>query len=471
VSRLGDQRGIAMPLTLVVLMLVLALTAWAASSSQQLGTTSTKDRHAKRAIATADAGLQAAIRRLETVQRPVAGQCVYPQGLGTPAAGECAAAPSTVDLGGGASYSYVVTPVQTTGTCAGEAYVAGTDNRCATAVGTVAGVTRRVQARVTAQSFTASGIVGENRVELNNGINVWACPGDPRGVLGSNGVVYLNNSIELVNKGCAGGGSNGSWPTVGPDTMTETVVNGVNPSNPPTETTTTPWALKPIDPWPALAQTNNSAVVGTGSAWGAPGIAWDAAARTLYIQAETYTLPAGTYSFCSLYLGNGGALKIAGPTKIYIDSPARTGSGCAAGTGYYRAQNSNGTNWPDGANVSDASAATAARNLDMFLWGNPAFDDPATHPTFCSDSKAWGTFVACNSSGFAGTIYSPNGRVYLGHGQRFVGSIAGEEAFLNNSVDVRFPSGLSSTSDVYGMRRWTECTPAGTVTADPESGC
>jgi hypothetical protein len=239
-----------------------------------------------------------------------------------------------------------------------------------------------------------------------------------------------------------------------------TLVNGINPS-PPTQTVRPQaWSMPQTDPWPALAATDNAALSS------GPGRSWNNAQRTLSVTGS-YTLPAGTYSVCSLTLGNGSALSLAGPVKLYIDSPDRPGSGCAAASGYVRAQNSNGMNWPSGATLLDASVATAARNLHVFVYGNDALDDPASHPTFCGDGNAWGSFVFCHAGGFAGVVYSPNGRIYFGQSMQVAGALAADRIYLNQSVGLRFPSGLTSgmgSSDLYGIRDWTECAANGTGT-------
>lgn len=101
----------------------------------------------------------------------------------------------------------------------------------------------------------------------------------------------------------------------------------------------------------------------------------------------------GTYVFCSVNLLNGGRLALApgAAVKIYIDSPERPGSTCASGTGFVRAQNSNGINWPGG-DVKDAAAADAAKNLHLYAFGNSALETAT--PNFCGDAHAWGA-ISC----------------------------------------------------------------------------
>ena len=73
-----------------------------------------------------------------------------------------------------------------------------------------------------------------------------------------------------------------------------------------------------------------------------------------------------------------------GTVKIFIDSPFRSGSGCAAGTGNFIA----------GADFEFTSTPANPAQLDMRMYGDP----PAPYTT---------EFRFANNADFVGTIYAP----------------------------------------------------------------
>jgi hypothetical protein len=445
-----------MPVALSTLALVMLLTAWVASNSEHLGRTSETDRRSKRALGATDAGIQAASHMLESL-RPTNAECVISPGVRTAfVSGQCSGTPANVSLGDGTTYRYVVSPVLATGaTCAGVTTVAGARVRCVTTSGTVAGVARRGQARLTARtvvSMSPTGIVGRTRVDALNSVEFATCSGDPQASIGSNGTIALNNSIKLRDPIC---GTSRSWNLARPAEATVSLGISIDPSTPTQTVMPEPWDPPAIDPWPVAAETNNSLLTaGTGRTW-------DAVNRELTITGS-YTLPAGTFSICSLIVGNGATLNLDGETRLFIDSPTRAGSGCRSGTGSLRAVNSNGINWPS-SGLTGTAAVEAAKRLTVFVHGS-AHDNPGA-PTYCSDPQAWGSVVLCNSAGFAGMIYAPNSRVYLGNSIEFAGAIVGDRVVLNNSVKFRLTPGLMlnvpTSSYVFGQKEWTECPAAG----------
>ena len=173
-GRVRDETGMALPVAMAVLALTLIIAGWVASTALDLHASSEDDRGSKRALGPADAGLAHARWRLNETSDPVAAnECLLSGTRQAVAAGApCPAAPS-VSMGNGATYSYVVTPEYTSaGTCAGIPTAPG--DRCVTAVGTVAGVSRRVQAKLARQivssTWTHVGLIGKTSVTLGNGV-------------------------------------------------------------------------------------------------------------------------------------------------------------------------------------------------------------------------------------------------------------------------------------------------------------
>ena len=123
--RLGGERGIALPLTMVVLMVTLMLATAAMLSARSATDTSNRDVRVKRAIAAAEAGLDSAIAHANNVSLDLSNplnlnqQCLVKLSAGglslgsAPSSGWCA--PVTEDLGNGVKYEYRMSSVATIG--------------------------------------------------------------------------------------------------------------------------------------------------------------------------------------------------------------------------------------------------------------------------------------------------------------------------------------------------------------------
>jgi Tfp pilus assembly protein PilX len=465
-DRLRSETGLGLPLTMAVLLITLTLAGWVATASQESHSAATTDRSSKRALGAAEAGLARAAWRLDQQPAIASNQCLLSaaaladgtaqETIAAPLAGVCPAS-TTATLGNGAAYSFTVTAQNTVPTtCAGEPSPAG--ERCATAIGTVAGVTRRVQARLAtgsvATTYTHTGIVGRTSVRLGNSVEMWTCGGETPGRIGSNTSIDFGNSIKL-GESCGG---SGSWGVAHPGTPG--LVSG-SPSPYPSNTVPpTTHTLPNVDPGNTATVNDNALLTGSGYVWDG-----GAAARTLRITSNK-VIPAGTYNLCSLTLDGGNIDVVTGGTAtIYIDSPDRAGSGCAAGTGGFWAKNGESTNWGAGGDVKSAVPATRAPWLRLLVVGSTAWES-GTRP--CNGNKA-GAVLLCNSNRFAGTIYAPASKVVLSNSVEFVGAIAADRVDLENSVRFRLPTGLSAqtvgtTPGGAVMRRWTECRSKATGT-------
>lgn len=462
-GRLRDERGIGMPLTIGVLAIVLSLTAWTVTSSSDLHRTSETSRDTKRALGPADAGIERAVWRLARTPAPAIADCVVSSASGDTVApksgGNCPAAVAT-PMGNSASYSYTVEPEATsaTGSCAGAPIAIG--DRCVTATGTANGVTRRVQSllrrQVVATTYDFTGMVGKTWITLGNSVEAFICGGETPGRIGSNGSIQFGNSIKL-GESCGGSGAWGVAHPGTPGLVTGSATPNPTNTNPPTTHT-----MPAVDPGDTAAVNNNGALTGAGWVWDGGG----SAQRQLRVT-QNKVLPAGTYNFCSLTLDNGN-LDVAwgGTATIYIDSPDRAGSGCAAGTGGFWAKNGEDMNWGNGGDVKSAEPATRAPWLRLLVVGSTAWES-GTRP--CNGNKA-GAVLLCNSNKFAGTIYAPASKVVLSNSVEFVGAVAGDKVDLENSVKFRLPNGLGTqtvgqTVGSPSSTRWSECRAGDTGSA------
>jgi Tfp pilus assembly protein PilX len=444
-----SQRGNAMVVvmgTILTLTLVTSTIATTASTSSKNANT---DRNSKRALAAAEAGLEIAQLQLAQTASLPASSCLVAGGA-NPSGAECpTGAPG--NIGNGASYTYFVSQQVngTTVTCPASQGAAaappGATERCITSIGTVNGTTRRVQALVRRQPGSAiwqtAGIVGKDRVEMKNNALIWA-------PIGTNGQLDLQNNNQIYNTARLGPGGSITNPS-------QIVANPKSVSVPA-------WDLPSVDVPVPVPPTNpnsynNSALSTTyykASQGGQP-------PRRFRIPNGSYTMPAGTYNFCSMELDNSITLNVAGPVRIYIDSPARTGSGCTSG-GRFMLNN----------DVTVNSGGTAA-NFVVLVYGSR--NEAANADVNCPSGKTGSDVFYCNEIDFTGAVYAPDSTVTIDNDVRFRGGVASKSIeFKNNAqfwwdssvttINVGPPGGVSRV-------RWRECRRQPPTPSDPESGC
>jgi type II secretory pathway pseudopilin PulG len=445
-ARLAQQSGLATPVVVAILAAVGLLAAGGALAALGANDGANEDRRAKRALAAAEAGVQEAAYRLATL-RPDQTKCLGVNGTSVdPVGGECPT-PVPGAVAADATFAYHATPALPSGASCADQPSLATDptatDHCITATGTVASVNRRVQARVRVKRstiFGALGLLGLEFVDLVNSITL-------ESDVGSNGLIDGDNSVQI----------DGTLRI--PDGASTPTISG---SSPPVERLASPWALEQID-FAAIANTN-------GALNGLPG--WDSATRELVLgNSVEIPLGAGTYHVCELYADN--SVKIAlsssatpsNPVRIYVDSPDRPGSGCAAGTGRFCLDNSVEFN-------KDGDAA----DLEIYVYGSAA-QCAAGRPGLAFDGAHFpsdSAVVLGNSVHLAGTIYAPTSRVKLNNSVQMQGGVAALSVELANSVGFTHPESVKDKAPAAGpVRRlsWVECRSQPTDAADPESGC
>jgi type II secretory pathway pseudopilin PulG len=449
-SWLGSDSGLATPVVVAVMSVVMLLAAGGALAALGTSEGANDDRRAKRALAAAEAGIQQAAYRLATL-RPNELKCLGATGpsyAADPVGGECTPVPGT--LATGMTFSYVATPKLTSGAACADIPNIATDttstDHCITSTGTAGAIKRRLQARVRVARggiFAGIGLVGLEYVNLVNSDELWSD-------IGSNGLITGSNSIKV----------HGSLRV--PDSAPAPMVLG---SNPPTVRQPDPWSLAQTD-FAAIAAgpNNNAALTGLSG--------WNATTRVLaFGNSVNITIPAGTYLICDLYGDNSIKINLhsnatpTNPVKIYIDSPSRPGSGCPAGSGRLCLDNSVEFN-KDG-NPGD---------LEIYIYGSTAKCSdavpgmPFDGAHFPSDSP----FVLGNSVHYFGTIYAPTTRVRLNNSVTVSGGIAALSAELANSVKFTHADAVKNKAPAAGpVRRlsWVECRSQPTTVGDHESGC
>ena len=483
--RLREQTGVALPAALGVLAVVGVLSTATFAVSTRLNDTSTASRDAKRALAAADSGLEAAMFRMNEIGLQSPSQCFTtaavapatgtdPEIGGTPAAGECAAAQD--DLGNNASYTYYVTPALGDGdVCAGlPVYLndpsgeVTVTQRCVTSIGEAGGERRRIQARVASyigtQLFPVGGILAINGITVKNTAIV-------NGVLGSNGQIELGNN-SYIGGGIKLGTSStpppilGSGSTLGGPVTYRSEAEGA-------------FVLAPVD-MGNTATVNDNDRIATGQDSGSKVTYTNTAnaPRTLSIANNgSLTLGGGTYNFCKVTLGNNAFITIAAGAKIrfFLDSPDRLTAGT---TDDCIPDNYTGT--------ASQKAATARANGygGMVLGQGSNFNNPGHAINFqiymygYTDGSHSVEFN--NSQAVNAAIYAPSSELIWNNTAGITGAVAASKVEFKNSATFSWAGGAgqfdlselrTDTVSVYYRMAWTECRQRRTTTSDPESGC
>lgn len=463
----GDQDGIAMVAAMGVLLICGMLAAVSVEAATQFTGTANRDSQRKRALEAADAGLQVATYRLNMLSPTSRGDCISDH-VYTPVPAGSSCGPYTQDLGNGANFTYYTTPVlSSSASCAGLPITNSTvDQRCVTSTGTVNNIVRRVQVRVAAYTgapiFPVNGVIGLSGVHDDNGAAL-------NGTEASNGQITLKNKATAANT------------TLGPSAPPVTTVGTANPGTVTQRTQAQgPFVLSPVNPGNSAdpAYNDNYRIVNGLTPPNSPA---DAPSGTVSYTASTRTLSLGTnaslllggaiYNFCSLSIGNGGTITVAQsppgtpPHKvaIFIDSPARPGSNCPAGTGTLSMnQGSSFINQTPGVAGSGILYDTTA--LQIYVYGWP------------SSYSATANVVGFNEGvSFYGTIYAPQSTISINNAAASYGALAGNIVNFNNSGtftgDQNDLAIQSSTDGTFFRTAWRECLAQPTNASDPQSGC
>jgi Tfp pilus assembly protein PilX len=468
-ERLARQDGVALVTAMGLMMVISLLVVAFASTSIQLSDTSVRDQRSKRALAAAEAGLQAAVFRLNQYRTPasVPGTHCMRAGPELPVGGECVG--YTEPIGNGAQYTYYVTPwLGATGTCAILPGIpASTSDRCVTVIGTVGGVSRRIQTRVneeqTFAGFLNAGLAGKALVYAYNSVKMWTD-------VASNQEVYFWNSNEVMSaNGYSGRLELGTGATYTP--VNSNTVNGGTVTNQP-HFDVPPANFELVDGDRAGFTENNNGLLTTNPPY-------NSSQKSFTLSSgQQYTLNPGTYYFCSVHLNSSSKLRLSHnqgstPTRIYVDHPSRPGSNCPTGT--------SGTFTTDDSVEINKEVGEREDLFEVYMYGTP--DDGTRSPyswctTLASPSlpeECRSDFMLDSSVVFYGMIYAPTTTVQAHNSVKMWGGIAANKIRLYNSVEFTTTTEartLPARKPGPAMRKgWTECRAQPTTPSDPESGC
>src|SRR5829696_4411799 len=435
----SDERGVAMVAVMGVLLVTAILGFAVAAAADRTNAGAIRDANGKRALAAADAGLNAGRFRIgKTYGSANAtindGKCFPDTGSAT-----CAwSAPESV--GNGATFRYWVSPVGAVSSCVGAATPvspATLRQRCVIAEGEANGARRLLQARIVenrgAPIFPFPGMIGLDRISLNQS--------DAVGSVGTNGQLLIGPNSDIRDPGTIRLGGSG-W--------------SVNPSNygtPNRAVSPDPFVLDYYTEW--YSESVRAPATGTnqiGTISSAPGVSITGARQVAIAPSSTVTLTGGRdYNFCSLVMNSDGQFVVpAGttePVRVFIDSSNRPGnpnyvpSGCPNLTG-------NVVDLRSGAGFVNNTGKPSM--LQLFVYGGPNQN-----------------IVFDASAEFTGTIWAPQSKIVFNAGATVTGAIAARDIEFNqNGGDAGFtgdPEANNATGrwdGSYTRNGWRECPPS-----------
>jgi hypothetical protein len=444
--RLTEERGIALPVALSVLLVVAGLATVAARAAIVSNNQSFRDNNAKRAVQAANGGLQTAVYQLNLMQ-PSGTQCVHKaaaDGALTNGALQadnwCAA--QTDDLGDGGAYSFQISAPTVVTTSTG----LSVDQRKVVSLGTVNGVHRRAVLTINAGRGNpifppGYAIAVRDSINMKNNANV-------AGHLGSNGTITVKNNLDICGNVTPGPGKKA---TIGQNL---TQCPGYN-TTPAAE----PFDLQPIDisratPNDNARLTNMKAGSGTpqDTCSSCNKITWNSSTKVLSIDNATWNPSGNVYLFCKFDLKSGAKVQIASrttPLFIYIDSPENCGGTSGMGSVLL-----------DG---TFTNLYSPAQPIGIMVAGSP--------------TKVTNVDLPSNDANSPIGIYAPNSTVIQQNGVNFVGAIVSKTLDVKNNANFAWHNSISNLLSGSNVRvyqaatgSYRECT--GTPTSSlPDSGC
>jgi hypothetical protein len=424
--RLGSESGFIMVVAIAMLAASLVLIAAVATSAVHVNKTAARTAASGRALAAANAGAQVALFRLDN---------------------DGVTAGATGSVGNGATYNYAITTLGPTGStgvtgCTGLSVQSSSQTvqqDCITSVGSVNGVNAQVQTRVAgyvpqSSLFPVAGVFAETSfttTQLNGTFS-----------LGSNGLIDVHNATASQLDGDIEYLSGDLYQSQNSNQM----CNGTCVPELLTSKITTPTLA---DSAYANAATTNSDATGmtlTNATLSAHVITAISDSAT-----NGAAFAPGVYYLCGINAGGFNSFSIttsgSGLVQIYIDSPNRPGSTCAAGTGnIYGAGN--------GTAALDNTEGNAS-NLQVYFYGQPG----------CTSSCP-PLVTPANMMTVRADIFAPNSQIVSGGAFAMTGALTINSITAQNNFTVTYQA---PTSGGGGAGAYTDFFPARQTTCPPSS--
>ena len=499
-ARLIDESGLGTALVVIVISITMITAGSLLTESVNLSGNSNKDDHAKSAFQAAEAGLDTAVHGMNTLEAPMPpGQCFANGTSAVPnASGWCGPTEGDSDaLGKGQTFKYWTSTSPPPGGCAGTTGAYSDAERCIVAVGTDGGVPRRTEMRVGTRTGSlggseAKGLLGLDGVTLEGAPSLPQAATAKRSQVGSNGPIVLGDKTEVDGNGnpltALLLGKDAPDPVFGAGTKLAGQPATATP--PVTQRLPYNFTLPPPDFVDTPTVNANSSVVG--SSGGSPvGVYSDTpqAPRHFNVPANTAVTLGSlngqvyNYNFCQITLGAGAVVNIphGAKVRIFLDSPARTGSGCVQGQGSISAPAS----YPPEGAAKFESKDSDPFALWIIAWGNgPNPPEGTPEHEILVPNPAAGTTASPQTHRWGVVVYAPYSHLRFQHYGDIRGAIAAKRITIHSSPPASGYPGSSHfhfvdddtveldilTKAVWYRTVWRECPPTFSG-SDPNQGC
>jgi hypothetical protein len=424
-AAVDDDRGFILITSIIIMVVLLILIGALATAATNSNKTVSRATSSEQALAAANAGAQVALFRLDT---------------------DGATGSSGSSTGHGAAYNYSVASYGSTGAsgstaCAGPSVVNSSVSvlqGCITSVGVVNGVDAQVQMRVAGYAPTTS-LFPVNGVFAVNGFTSTQM-GSGTYNLGSNGTIGLTNATLS--------GINGQIEYLANDFQQS------QNSNQQCTGTCTPVLLSSAITVPSVAASAYASAASTNS--DATGLTYtnaNLAAGSILTATNnnaSVSFAPGTYYFCGIDEGGFTNFSMStsgnGLVTIYIDSPYRSGSACASGTG----------NIYDAGNSTAINSGGTSSNLAIDFYGEPGCT------TNCPAAISPMNAATINADIFAPNSSMTPGGAFTMDGELVVGALTANNAFNFTYQAARSSSSGSGSYVDYFPAVQVICAPAAT---------
>ncbi|HET9675914.1 MAG TPA: hypothetical protein VFP21_00240 [Solirubrobacterales bacterium] len=446
-----SEHGMALPTALFAMIAAFGLASATVMVSVDTQRGTSRDSSSKQAIATADAGANIALLRLNryasalTVATPCLGVSSGTLVLtGKSADGWCPAVTGTV---GGSTYSYRVTPAGST--------------MSVVSTGTASSVSRKIDVTFTPSSigsiFEKEGLIGIEDMNISGSAEIHVG-------LGTNGNVNTTGNAELCGNVRHGIGKD--WSNTGSASqckgygeleanITLPPVSTFMPADIATNNSDYRLALctkkTATERTPAGCEEDNF----TGATRTST-VPWNPTTRTISMtdSKSSLTLTGGDYWICKLDL-NGGQLIMGekAPVRIFFDTPEN----CGISSGGSQI------------NINGGSTVSATGyNEDLQIYEMPGF--------YLTGSTSRTTTVNINGNTKDKdemVMYGPNTTFNINGNMTYIGVIAGKKVNINGNATITQPKGYKPPeiggATIYSRQSYIECTIA--VSSPPNAGC
>lgn len=454
-ASLASERGIAIPTTLLVLVIGLGFSTAAIVSSVNSQRGSARDQDRKTAIAAADTGIDQAILRQNKIETTPSSPCLRPalsNGMLSLAPGPAEAdgwCPAVSGSVGEATYTYRTYPVPPpAGDCLRNAVGQCVSAHNVVSTGSMDGVSRRVAVNTSAP--TGVDVFGNNRAVGVESVTIGG-ESDVNVSTGTDGDLTIEENGTLCGDGRHGPGKSVNFNNNG----SQCTGYGIQELEQPV----------PLPNLSGVYASNSNLRLSDGSDTKTGNVIWDPDTKTLELHGNASLTLGGTqYLFCRLIMDgssklimakNAGVLGSDGTrhVELYFDSPENCGLG-------------------DGA-VQVSVTGTASIISTGYNPNAGVFDLAAIYMLGSDELDTYAIFNGTGNVDNEFLLYAPRTQVELGGTAEYVGPVAGltletyGTALITSQANMPNPD--VDVVVLYKRERYVECT--GASGTPPDANC